>query len=216
MDSITITEKPVMLPKFKAEKVLRIFFFSWVKRDFMACAVRKYHSLFDIDGDVDHLCIQFGDKVYEVHVDGCDAFVANEVVPGFFTNESLLGYYELDLNDMDEEKLLIAKFALDQDVLMQRKLNWKGCLKYAWDFFTLPERTLVVLNYNLPEATIKRHRNVAGFHLPFTCATQAANLLFTLFSLQPIIDNHLPTTIAYVTIAMSESGLGKSYAAIDD
>lgn len=191
---------------------LRIYFYRWANPfSFLTLATRLYHTLFNVDSAIDHVAIQLGRHFYEVTQEGTYSLVTINDGIDFVTNECV-AIYEIDLTGMEPDTIAATKFMLDQDVNENRALNIPRCFQYLENYLRLwadKAFALYNLNYNLGSGIIRRGKNGSiEFNLPFTCSTQAANVLNMLFALEPIVDNHLPTSIFYATLCLSDAGYG--------
>jgi hypothetical protein len=72
--------------------------------------------------------------------------------------------------------------------------------------------TELLIDFSLKPGTIRlasEALNEIQFHLPFTCASQAAFTITKLFDLDPILDSHLPSSLFFSLICLASLGYGK-------
>jgi len=187
--------------------ILRVFYFSYPRFNWLSKATRDYHRCFGVPCDTNHLSLQFGSKVYEVSLDGTECFDFSD---DYLLHPHLVTFFECDISHISQELKLAARFALDYDVLTNRKLKPIECFRYLKHWLTR-DNQMPAFSYNLdfsiPTATIQKRK----FNLPYTCASQVAHVFNRIFGLEPVADNHLPSTILWTTFAMQESNLGFFY-----
>lgn len=191
--------------------VVRVFYYRYPCFGWMAKATRDYQRCFGLDATVNHVSLQLGSKVYEVSLEGTSCYDFSEEL---LLDKNLVGFYECDISDCPDETKRAARFTLDYDVLTNRKLATKDCLRYLRHWLTRDRRKQAWNfrpDFNLQPGTIAN----TSFNMPFTCATQVATTFARLFGLEPIADSHLPTAILWMNIAMADSGIGNVYEADD-
>lgn len=178
-------------------------------------AVNDYYRSFGYDSVVSHCAIELNGKLYEVSLnEGTQVYAGGDHI---LTVPTLVSYWEIDLTGMDYESTV---FMLNS--LVDRKLDWKGSLKYLANFFFNSASTDIkygmfpLLNYCLPYASISRGGDkLLEFHLPYTCATLAAIAIDHLFHLEPAYDSHLPPTIYMSCNGLAKEGYGEIFDRLD-
>jgi len=189
---------------------LEIFFYRyyWVSDGYPARATYDYQRCFGIQEVLaNHCAIRLGNLVYEISTEGMTCIDYDEYAREVVSDRALTYLYSCDLSELPIESRLQARFILDNDVTNDRKLNCRDCLKYLghWFYHCLrPDLQRFRLDFNVGGATIKR----GSFHLPYTCATQAAYTLSRLFGLEITVDSHLPTTLVYICDYLDSVGVG--------
>lgn len=191
--------------------IVRVFYFRYQGFSLLAKAVRDYQRCFGV-GQVlaDHVCIQLGSKVYEVSMEGTTCVDYDESI---LENEQLFAFYECDIRHLPTEVKAAARFALDYDVLCNRKLLRWECLRYLkqWLFSSYKAPAFeYTLDFNLTPGTVSKR----SFNMPYTCASQAAYVFSRLFGLEPVLDSPLPTTLLWMHLAMSDNDIGHLYQAM--
>lgn len=188
--------------------IVRIFYYSYPSWGLLARATQDYQRAFGVQQVVaNHVSVQLGAKVYEVSMEGTCCVNYNE---GMLENEHLMAFYECDIRYLDADVKRAARFALDYDVLTNRKLaNW-DCLRYLKQWLFSKHRSTPFeceLDFNLRPGTLAKRK----FNLPYTCASQASYVFARLFGLEPVLDSHLPTTLLWMNLAMADNSIGKLY-----
>lgn len=204
MDTLTTANETI--------DVVRVFYYRYPRFGFMAKATRDYQRCFGIeDVESNHVSLQLGSKVYEVSLEGTSCYNYSDEL---LLDRNLVGFYECDISECPDDVKRAARFTLDYDVLTNRKLATKDCLKYLKQWLLRDKRIQAWHcdpDYNLEPGTIANTR----FNMPFTCATQVATTFARIFGLEPIADSHLPTAILWMTLAMADSGIGQFLQATD-
>jgi hypothetical protein len=142
-----------------------------------------------------------------------------EYDPELLLSDYAIGYYEISLEGMAKDRLQSAAFMLDADVSSGRKLSLRQSMTYLYDYirfgigkwleFFGSEATV---DYNLPPGSFRPKNKTKAYHLPFTCATQVANVMNKLFELEPAYDCHLPEAMYINLQQLALVGYGEFYA----
>jgi hypothetical protein len=194
-------------------KLLRIVFYNTNFGSLFDKLVHKivsaYTRVFGYSGFVTHCGVQLGSHYYEVAMDGCFHDVFDECL---LESEHVVGWYEIDLDGVNEDSLLAARFMLDYDVRIARSFDWKSSLRYLKNYVCQGIKNydpiVSYLDYSLKSGTIKLTKSGIAFNLPFTCATQVSNVVNQLFKLEPALDCHLPEALLFYLKGMAQAGFG--------
>lgn len=205
MNSLT----EVKQSKVDAIDTIEIYFYRYFispsKQGFLSRSIYDYHRCFGIDDVIaTHCNLRLGDTVYEISLEGTTALPYDEVA---LDEDNLIAYYSCDLTQLPIETRHMARFILDREVLDNRKLNWRDCMRYlcSWLAYLMrPSNIRFKSDFGIKSATISKGK----FHLPYTCATQAAYTLSRLFGVEISFDSHLPTTIVYICDYLESIGIG--------
>jgi hypothetical protein len=161
--------------------------------------------------------------VYEVSLEGCSKYEFNETILFHPLVKAVFIIEGVCETEEQQERLEAAKFMLDQDFLNNRKLDVKACVSYLIGFWCvcLQEQlkfkrakfkpTELLIDFSLKPGTMKlvsETQNEIKFHLPFTCASQAAFAITKLFDLDPILDSHLPSSLFFSLLWLARLGYG--------
>lgn len=180
-------------------------------------AVKDYFRSFGYESDISHCTIDLSGRLYEVSLDeGCQVYQGGDHILAIPT---MVAYWEIDLTGMD---YATTQFMLDSNVTAKRQLDWKRALSYLKDYVLTGAKRDIryelfpILNFLLPEGSMSRGGDeLLEFHLPFTCATIAANAINHLFHLEPSYDSHLPPVIYMSCEGLANHGYGKLYNSLD-
>lgn len=196
-----------------APDFLRVYFFA-PDNSFMSRAVSDYHKIFDYnDAFVSHCALQLGNQVYEVSLEGTTVYDYTEELD---SHPRLLSYYELEIDDKSEDSRYAAEFLLRSYVQENRKLDWRGCLKYAANFLLLSKGDRMLAeyhNFNAPASSIQIKKSKANtkmlvYNLPYTCATQVIYVLCYLLDVEPLCVGHLPMSVYEMLAQFHELEIG--------
>lgn len=190
-------------------ETLEVYFFRYFlspsKQGLLSRSIYDYHRCFGIsDVIATHCSIRLGDFVYEISLEGTTCVPYGDDA---IDMENLIAVYECDLSELPIETRHMVRFILDREVLDNRKLSWKDCLRYLWQWFGYclrPNNLRFRSDFGIKPATIYKGK----FHLPYTCATQVTYTLSRLFGLEITVDSHLPTTLVYVCEYLDSVGYG--------
>lgn len=201
-------------------KLLRVLFFDTSGGNPLERLIHKsvqdYSRVFLYGGMVTHCAVALGDTYYEVSMEGTYKETFDE---SMLLWENTIAYYQISLEGMDEESLLSAKFMLDYDASTQRKFDIYGCFTFLENYvrmgidnWTVKTGVLPYVNYNIKPGTFARKMGDIGFNLPFTCATQVANVFNSIFAMEPAYDCHLPEAMFFNLEQLALSGYGEFFA----
>lgn len=203
----TITVKPL-----DTIDTLVFYFFRWSRLDWTARLSRCYqHSIYEQEIMFDHLAIGFGNHVYEVSLEGTtEKFARNDFEQIAYSSPDLVAVYSIDLSDFDDERKRATEMMLNSDVEQKRSFDRWGVIRY---FRHLRFSGMTPLNsfrnHVLKPGTARKiSRYEYEFNLPYTCATQAANVIYRMFDIDAACDACLPTSIACCAEVLSTMGYG--------
>jgi len=186
---------------------------------FLSFCVSLYSKCFGHTAPTTHCALVLDNWCYEVSLAGCSKYEFEEslffhpCVKAVFVIEGVCETTE------QQERLEAAKFMLEQDFAINRKLDVKACLSYLFWFWVVSfQQQLklkfspynICLDFSLKPGTMKidKEANEIRFHLPFTCASQVAFVLTKLFNLDPILDSHLPSSLFFSLFCIARLGYG--------
>lgn len=192
--------------------IVRVFYYRYPTWGLLARATRDYQRCFGVKQVLaNHVSLQLGTKVYEVSLEGTSCVNFDESI---LSDVNMVAFYECDIKHIDNQVKAAARFALDYDVLCDRKLKRQECMRYLFQWLRSSYKAPAFeyqLDFNLSPGTVDKRK----FHLPYTCASQVSYAFARLFGLEPILDSHLPTALLWMNLAMADNGIGYLYEAID-
>lgn len=202
-----------MLTKTQSPSRIRILFFSY--DDTMGKLVSAYSKLFKSEGMITHCQIQIDNEIHEIAKENC---LTSTYVGDVLQLKYIVGYYEFDLSQVTDDELAAAEFCVRQDISTQRKFKPMECLCYAlnyigWDFRRQLQTEEFVLQTRDVDLTLKPGIRKYGqkFHYipPFTCATQAADLIERLYGLEVGCECHLPDMVFAFCCVLDANAIGQ-------
>lgn len=201
-------------------KTLRVLFFDTpgggIDDRIIRKSVQDYSKVFLYSGFITHCALVLGDTYYEVSMSGTFKEKFDEAMMLW---DNTVAYYEISLEGMDEGSLEATRFMLDYDVNVNRKLNLYGCVTYLENYvrmqierWTNKHGVLPYVDYNIKPGTFAVVRADRCFNLPFTCATQVANVMNRLFEIEPSYDCLLPEAMFFNLEQLALAGFGEFFS----
>lgn len=173
----------------------------------LSVGIRQYQKAFGLQSDISHVILQFGSYCYETTLEGT---VSYEFTEELFDNPRILGWWEVNprILEMTEQKFLSVASSIH--VLLGRKLDVIGSLRYLLDLFVCD---FIGVEYEEqtksepPRAWVKGDKMY--YSLPFTCCAPVELVLSQLFGVETTSTSHLPVSILLEVLGLSSQGIGE-------
>lgn len=214
-------ENDVQMKQSDADEIY-LLFYSNSGSAIHSLAVRQYTKAFGLSPLITHCKVAFGRKLYEVTAEGTIStrYQTKEDFAAVLDDPSLTFFWHCFLKTdsrEDRERNATIEFMLDRDVASNRKWSPKLCLKYLADYVSnqawLLEKPAEV-DFSLAEGTVKTDEaGFLRFNLPFTCATQAVNVmrLFLGANEEILLNSHVPASVFLLADVCEQNNYGHIY-----